>query len=351
MWRSSGIGTYLQALLPRVRERLADVQFSLLVKPGEDPGIDEVRLIPLKAGIYSASEQFVLPWHIPASAQLIWSPHINLPILSRKKKVVTVHDAFYLESEWSASVRWDKRFYTHLMMHAIARQASLVMCVSEFTRQRLEQLLPSMRAPIHAIPNAVDRVWFEPVLSPSPHPRPYLVAIGNVKPHKNLARVASALASLGSQAEVDLVLVGQCEGFAGSGGLPEEIRAALGSRLHFTGFVSGEDLRRWVGHAEALVFPSLYEGFGLPPLEAMAVGTPVLASRFASIPEVCGPAAEYVDATDIDDIATGLKRLLGQPQRREELVNLGRTRVLEFDWDRSADETAELLHRSLYTEF
>ncbi len=345
MWNSSGIGTYLQATLPRVRERLADVRFTVLVKPGEDPGLEAVELIPVGAGVYSALEQFSLWWHIPSDADLIWSPHINLPILARQAKVVTVHDAFYLEPEWSKSVRWDKRFYIRMLMFFLARQAGSVISVSHYTQQRLGRLLPSLRAPVDVIPNAVDPVWKEPVSGPSPHPRPYLVAIGNVKPHKNLARVAEALALSGS--ECDLVLVGQNRGFAGGGGLPRRLREALGDRLHFTGFVPEADLRHWVAHAEALLFLSLYEGFGLPPLEAMAVGTPVLASRSASVPEVCANAAEYCDATDVEDIARGLDRLLGDPQRAQELVALGKERAAQFCWERSADETAEILRRRL----
>lgn len=347
MWRSSGVGTYLRALLPRLHSRLPNLDWLLLTRPDEAPleGLPIPRQI-VSAGVYAATEQPALWRAIPKSAALVWSPHINLPMLARTPKVVTVHDAYYLEPEWTAGVRLDKRLYTRTLMRAIAKQAAEVICVSDFTGRQLKRYLPNLRAPVTVVHNAADAAWSEPPVAASPHERPYVICVGNVKPHKNLARALDAFARIAASVPHDLVVVGKNTGFAGGSGIDAGLVERLGCRLHFTGFVSDAALRGWVAHADLLCFVSLYEGFGLPPLEAMSVGTPVLASRAASIPEVCGEAAEYCDARDPGDIASTLLRLLLNPTHRAALAAAGRVRVAAFDWDKAADQTAAVLDRA-----
>ncbi|MFT7621116.1 MAG: glycosyltransferase involved in cell wall biosynthesis [Myxococcota bacterium] len=345
MLHASGIGTYLQALLPRLPSRLPDVRFTLMM-PEDKPSIPQYERVPLAAGVYSPTEQAALFRAIPSDADLVWSPHVNVPVVSRKRLLVTIHDAFYMDAEWSRTTRLDKRVYLAAMMRAITLRAAAVLTVSHFTADELVSKLHTLKAPVTVVHNGVDPVWLNPPAGESPCDRPYVVAVGNLKPHKNLHALVTAFARIADEVPHDLVLVGRAEGFAGGSGLAQAAIRRLGSRLRFTGHVPFDSLRSWVYHADLMAFVSLYEGFGLPPLEAMASGTPVLASRAASIPEVCGDAAAFCNARDPEDLASSLRDLLHDPERRAQLVAAGRERIKAFDWDRSADETAVVI-RSL----
>ena len=165
-------------------------------------------------------------------------------------------------------------------------------------------------------------------------------------PHKNLDRLIAAFGRIREEVPHDLVLVG--ERFGNGSRIEELVRGANGghpSRIKVTGFVSREDLLGLYQIADAFVFPSLFEGFGIPALEAMECGCPVVASRSTSLPEVMGQAGEFFDATDADDIARALKEVCGDPKLRDELRVRGFERAKEFSWERMGEETMELYHR------
>ena len=348
MMRESGIGTYLRALVPRVVARLPAARFVLLVRPGEPaPDDPRVRHRVLTAGIYSPAEQIAVARATVSGTDLLWVPHINVPVAHRGRLLVTVHDCFYLVPELAAGVRLDKRLYVRWCMGRIARQADAILTVSEFTAAELRRTLGPIRGSVTVAPNAVGPEWSEPAAGPRPHAGPYVLAVGNVKPHKNLGRLLAAFRRVAPDHPHDLVVVGRAEGFTGGSGIPVADVAALGDRVRFTGAVDGATLRALYQHADALAFVSLYEGFGLPPLEAMASGTPVLASRAASIPEVCGDAALLCDPRDVGDIAAQLGRLLSDDALRAGLVDAGRHRVQAFSWDRAADTIAGVMTRLL----
>ncbi len=339
MLHSSGIGTYLQALLPRLIARVPG-PWVALQKPG-DPDIDGTRRIDVAAGVYSAWEQAALRRAIPGEASVVWSPHVNVPAMWAGRLLVTVHDVFYLEPEWAKGVRADKRLYLSAMMKAVAWRADEVLTVSAFTKERLATLLPALTAPVTVVHNAVEPAWLAPIAPPAVE-RPYVIAVGNVKPHKNLAALVRAFVAIAERVPHELVIVGRAEGFAGGTGLDAALRH---DRVRFTGHVPFDELRSLVAGADVMAFVSLYEGFGLPPLEAMASGTAVLAGRAASVPEVCGDAAAYCDPRDEADIADRLEGLLGDENGRAGLVAAGRARVAEFSWDRAAEATAAALER------
>lgn len=139
------------------------------------------------------------------------------------------------------------------------------------------------------------------------------------------------------------MVVGQREGLITGDAAVVEAAARLGERVRFAGRVPDAELRRYYAHADALVLPSLYEGFGLTPLEAMAAGCPVVASDATSIPEVCGDAALYFDAQRPEQVTAQLLRLLAQPALADELRSRGRARVRLFTWERAAREVAAVL--------
>lgn len=179
-------------------------------------------------------------------------------------------------------------------------------------------------------------------------PTPYFVCVGNVKPYKNLGRLVDAFLRVKDKVSYDLVIVGQSEGLitGESQDFFDRVRAA-GDRIHLTGYVSHQELLSWVGHAHALIMPSLYEGFGLPPVEAMAAGTPVAVARAASLPEVCGDAALYFDPLRVEDIAEKLVAISSNEELRKQLKEKGLERSKMFTWQSCSSKTAEALRKTL----
>jgi glycosyltransferase involved in cell wall biosynthesis len=143
----------------------------------------------------------------------------------------------------------------------------------------------------------------------------------------------------------DLVLVGKKEGFITGDHLVAQEAHRLGGRVKFTGYVDDQQLRQYFAHADAMVFPSLYEGFGLPPLEAMAAGCPVLVSNAGPMPEVCGDAALYCDPRRPEDIAAKLLGLMSDAELQDRLRRQGYERARGFTWDRCVRQTCEVIAR------
>lgn len=346
MLEASGVGTYLRNLVPRLLRR-SGRRWALLgdVEAIRRSGLAAHRsatAIPLRAPIYSIREQLAMTRRVPAETALFWAPHYNLPLRSPGRLLVTVHDLMHLAlPEYSRGLH--RRAYARFMFGALRRRADRVICVSHFTARELVRLVGVEPRRITVVHEGVDAAWFEDEPGPSPHARPYLLFVGNVKPHKNLVRLVQAFEALASDVPHDLLIVGKREGFRT--GDPRVLQAAgrMAGRIRFTGYVPDERLRSYVRHAGALVLPSLYEGFGLPPLEAMASGCPVVVSRAASLPEVCGDAALYCDPLDPHDIAAQIRRAVNDATLRAELVDRGRLHARRFTWERCAEQTAAVM--------
>jgi glycosyltransferase involved in cell wall biosynthesis len=347
MLESSGIGTYLKALLPRVIRTLDGVRFRLLGDPAELARHDfsaheRVECRAFSAGVYSPLEQIEA---ISASrgSSLFWAPHVNAPLTARGRLLVTVHDAFYLEQARALGTRRDTRLYLGALMRGLRRRASGILCPSAFTASELERLLGRFPCPLHVVPNGVDARFFLRAEGPRPTPRPYLLYVGNLKPHKNLPRTLQAFSRIAARVPHDFLLIG--------GGDPKPLESLLtpelSARVRFLGPLEEAPLRLHLTHASGLVLASLYEGFGLPPLEAMALGVPVLVSRRASLPEVCGDAALYCDPEAVEDIADNLLRLLLDENLRATLALRGPGRARTLDWDKSARSTSQVMSQLL----
>ena len=348
MLHATGIGTYLRALLPRMIERLSDVRFCFLGDPArlEREGLldrERVSVRAFAAGIYSPGEQPGLLFSTPAETRLFWAPHVNAPLAGPGRLLVTVHDVFYANPPPGAEPRWDKQLYLDLMHRGLRRRASAILCDSEFTKSELLRLLGPFRSPLHTVPIGIERSWFDRPPGPYPHPAPYLVYVGNLKPHKNLPRTLAAFAELAERVPHDFLVVGPGDGEPLRRALP----ARVAPRVHFLGVVDDEQLKLTMAHASGLVLASLYEGFGLPPLEAMALGVPTLVANRASLPEVCGDAALYCDPESVADIARGLAVLLTDELERARLIERGRERAKSFDWDVCADRTSAVVRALL----
>jgi glycosyltransferase involved in cell wall biosynthesis len=219
---------------------------------------------------------------------------------------------------------------------------------SEFTRSEASRLLGANGANGTVAHLAADDDWTRArEAAPSrPLAEPYFLYVGNIKRHKNVPLLLRAFGRVTDRIPHKLVLIGRHEGLRADPSVAEEI-ARLGARAIFVGEVSKPLVQRYVAHAEALVTASLYEGFGLPPLEAMAAGCPCIVSRAGSLPEICGDAALYCDPTDEASVATQLLALAGDASLRETLIARGRAQAKLFSWDKAAAIIAEELDRAL----
>jgi glycosyltransferase involved in cell wall biosynthesis len=352
MIASSGIGTYLQNTLSRMVAARPDWRFTLLGERAqlESAGLDSpanVQVRETRAPIYSLREQLAFAAPGLRRADLFWSPHYNVPLLSTRRLLVTVHDVMHLAlPEYQR--RWPHRQYATTMYSAVRRRAAAVICNSEYTRRELDRLAGPARS-THVIHLGVDPSWFAAARPLDGRAaRPYIVFVGLAKPHKNLVGLLRAFAMIRDRIPHDLTIIG---------GNPHMLRTAdnriaaeaagLGDRLHVFDRLQLGVLQQCVAGADLLVQPSLCEGFGLPPLEAMAAGTPCLVSRIEPLIEVCGEAAAYCDPHDPPDIAEQLLGLLQSPATRHDLRRRGRHRARTFTWDRTADATLSIFEQVL----
>lgn len=344
---TSGMGTYLRNTLPGVIEAFPDIEFCLLggksvLAALEGLNRNNVRMVEAKAPMYSLSEQLELKRIIPKETRLFWATHYNIPLLYRGKMLVTVYDLFH----WAMPDMvggLHKRLYAKIMFRAVRRRAAAIITISRFTKDELIRFTGEGKQPIYPIHLGVADAWFHIPPSARPYTNKYILYVGNVKPHKNLSALVKAFGSICDKIPHDLVIVGKKEGFITGDEIVANEAARLGSRVQFTGYVDDEKLRQYFAHAEALVFPSLYEGFGLPPLEAMAAGCPVLVSTAASLPEVCGDAVCYCDPYRTEDVASKLLELLTDEYLREEFRRKGYERARTFTWERCVSQTCDVI--------
>jgi glycosyltransferase involved in cell wall biosynthesis len=236
-----------------------------------------------------------------------------------------------------------KLAYAKLMFRTVRRLARKVICVSDFTAREFERLVGAKAGQLEVIHNGMDESWFASISSMRMQENPYFLFVGNVKPHKNIQGLIRAFAAIAERIPHDLVIVGQRSGFITADRVAEKLAREIGSRVKFTGFVELAELRQWYGHAAALVFPSFYEGFGFPPLEAMAVGCPVIASNVAAVPEVCGDAALYCDPHDVRSISAAMLTITEDMALREQLVLKGERQAHKYRWADAAARTGAIL--------
>jgi len=343
----SGIGTYLANLVPPVVSMLPEMPVCVLgnrerLQPLLTSLDRPVRIESVRSPIYSLQEQWELWRKIPVETTLFWSPHFNIPVLYSGKLLVTVHDVFHMAMSRLIG-RAHKRMYAKFMFQAVRRKADRIISVSQFTKREFHKWVGEGSKPISTVYNGIDRSWFAIEKQGAPQESPYFLFVGNVKPNKNVSRLIRAFNRIKNQVPHKLVIVGKKDGFITEDPQVWQGLNKLGDRVVFTGYVDDAALRQYYAHATALVFPSLYEGFGFPPLEAMAAGTPVLSSRAASLPEVCGEAALYFNPEDDFEIATKMLRLVRNDALRNELSDKGRRQALKYSWQTCSAQTVTVI--------
>lgn len=270
--------------------------------------------------------------------------HYPTPFPVDHPLVVTLHDLtpLVVPGVMPSALR---RFVYRQMNERAVRFADRIVTVSEYTAGDVTRIFPSSADKIRVTPNAVDDFADGPI-GPLPSwlaGQRYLFSMGNTKAHKDLPTLLRAFASIGADhPDLLLVLAGQDPGAYAAAVLGDSPAVP---RVRFTGLLDDATLRALYAGALVFAFPSTYEGFGLPPLEAMALGAPVVTTDAASIPEVVGCAALTFSPGDDGALAEALRSLLAENTARERLSAAGRARAALFSWDRTAELTV-----AVYTE-
>lgn len=340
----TGIGTYLRSLL----SQMVDAHhWKLLIDEkslSQCPELASFDVILTKTPIYSIQEQILLPLLVP-KCDLFWSPHFNIPLapIRAKHRMATIHDVFFLAHP--EHLAFHKLSYARLFFRMALERSDHVVTVSQFSRSEICKYVGPFEKKITPIHLGVDAKKFSDssldVEEGISLPSKYILFVGNLSPNKNITNLVASLDFLSP--DVHLVLVGK--EFKWSAW--KEKAKKYESRITLCGRVSEATLVRLYRHATMLVHPSIYEGFGLTPLEAMSVGCPVVVSCAASLPEVCGGAAIYVDPLSTQSIAEGIQSVWDNEELRKDLQSRGRKRIESFDWKISAQRHLEVIDRIL----
>jgi glycosyltransferase involved in cell wall biosynthesis len=350
-YRQTGISRYIDRLLGHLGAQCGPFDITAFVGKGAQPSWDRVHLnrIPISGTDPRAripAELTLLPIAARRSDLDLFHGPVNTlpPLIGRARQVVTIHDLAFLRFPDQITRR--RSIYLNAMIQRAVRRADHILVPSQATALDLVGLLNADRSPITVTPLGAEP-HFRPLTTEHCAAakarfgldRPFVLTVGTIEPRKNLPRLIDAFVSIADAVPHDLVLVGP------TGWLTDSIEhqiasSALGGRIKRTGFVDDAGLVGLYNAADVVAIPSLYEGFGLPVLEAMACGAVVLTSDCSSLPEVTGDAALLVDPRDINAIAAGLLRALNDTALRRELEAAALTRAAAFSWDRTARLTA-----------
>jgi glycosyltransferase involved in cell wall biosynthesis len=354
-----GIGTYIRNLVKALGELDQENRYLLSAKHADVP---DLPALPgnFETVVYHESQRsqwdnVAYPWFLKSLApDLVHLPLNDVPLLMRNPYVVTIHDMSSFLFDGRSGLRENLRLYR--FRRGLLR-ADRVIAVSTATRRDVENFLGIRPDRIRLVYSAPDPNFLDYRPQPGAQKRllerfqiqyPYILYAGRIRPHKNIPRLIEAFAVVRGELEqhpryheLRLLIIGD-----EISKNPEVRRAVAQTRteqvVRFLGFVPFETLREFYANASLFAFPSLYEGFGLPPLEAMATGIPVVTSSVSSLPEVVGDAAMIVNPENVFDIARGIREVLVQEPLRRKLIASGYDQVRQFNWRRTAQQTLDV---------
>ena len=315
---------------------------------------DIKEIITYESNIYGIYEQFKFPYKKVQGNNILHVPHYNIPIFYKGNLVTTIHDIThilfpeYLPNKFAL-------YYAKFMISRAVKRSEYILTVSENTKKDLIKYFNADPNKIVITYNGVDKKFrckekseYEYLYSKYRIDRnkKILLYVGNKKPHKNIAKLIKAMSLLENKENYTLVLSGK--GFEGYNELENlSDKLGLNELIIHTGIVSDEELVDLYNLADLFVFPSLYEGFGIPLLESMACGTPVICSNSSSLPEVVGDAALMFDPNDEVELARSIEGVLSNKQLYKELIEKGYKRVRKFTWEDCRRKTEEVYKNML----
>jgi glycosyltransferase involved in cell wall biosynthesis len=284
-------------------------------------------------------EQVWLPCYLRKNGTPLLLNLANTAPLLYNNQIVTIHDISFLRNPEWFSIRF--YYYYSFLLPRIARHSLKVITVSEFSKNEIMCMLKVPKDRVKVIYNGVSEEFTKKgkEMFQNNFNRNYILGVASLDIRKNLERVISAYKKI-DLGNVKLVMVGGQSRVFRDKRVNDLMASAEG--IIYRGYVSDEELAYLYRNAKLLIYPSLYEGFGLPPLEAMACGCPVVVSNAASLPEICGDAAYYVDPFSVESIAEGMYKVLTDRSLSESLIHKGLKRAKLFSWERAAKAHIEL---------
>lgn len=307
---------------------------------------------------YSFKEQLFLPLQLfKVKPDLIHFPHFNVPILWWGKQVVTIHDLIKHQSRGLKTTTkwpffyWFKYLNYQFLIWLAVKRAEKIIVPSQWTKKEVIKRFKISAKKIMVTYESADKKFSnrktsyalsnDKILKKYKIKKPFVIYTGSLYPHKNVSRLIEAI----KKVNIDLVVV------SGRGVFLERLKKKIkkvqaGKLVVLTGFVSDEILRVLYQEAEAFVLPSLYEGFSLTGLEAMASGLPVVSSQASCLPEIYGQAAVYFDPLSVDDMAEKIKRISSDKKLQQKLVKLGRDQTKKYSWQKMAWKTLGVYNES-----
>ena len=361
-YRNAGPSRYTTNLVEAVLAQPSGHDFTLFLneqvralpfRPGQPVRVLRTRAPTSRTSIRVLWEHLLAPWHIGAARLEAVHSMLNVvPLAAPTRHVVTIHDLSFMRTPGAHPTH--RRWYLTAATWLSARRARTVLADSHATKDDVVELLGADPDRVHVVYPGSEAAFHprsEAQVQAFRHNnalvRPFVLFVGTLEPRKNvdvLVRAFGVVARDGFAG--DLVLAG------GSGWGTEAIDAALAEspvrdRIRRIGYVKQEDLPYWYCAADLVVYPSSYEGFGIPVLEAMASGTPVITSNRSSLPEVAGDAALTVDPRDIPQLATAMTVVLASPERRATMRERGLAQARRFDWTVAAEQCLNVYQRAL----
>ncbi len=355
-YRSAGINGYIYNLLVHLARNEDENRYTVYLGERRFPAAPPLdirlsRLPTVKPPVRILWEQIVQPVALRRDGvDLLHALAFVAPLCSPCPSVITIYDLSFLRLP--EGFKRLNHLYLSYFTRRSARQARRIIAISESTKRDVVRLLGVPGDRVDVVYCGVD-ARFRPLDEAQVAafrrrrglPERMILFLGTLEPRKNVGRLIEAYARMGDE-RIGLVIAGA------KGWLYEEIFAqvealGLSNRVLFPGYVPEEEKVLWYNAAELFVFPSLYEGFGLPPLEAMACGTPVITSNVSSLPEVVGAAGLTVDPQDVQALAAAMRRVLGDAELRRAMSEQGQQRARRFSWGRTARETVEVYRRAM----
>lgn len=351
----NGIGAYIRNLLIYLKK--GPFKLRLVVNRehlSEWPWLEKFDLVIAKSKIYSFQEQIELPL-IVSKTDLFWSPHFNIPLgyIRAKKRIVTIHDVCYLV--FSHTLSFAKKIYAKTVISQATSRSDLIFTGSSFSKEEVKKFTGVKDHKIVVIPYGLNHTIFhaqkddrvlKKIQSKYNLPEKFFLYVGSIANHKNVRCLLKAFQKLEKNfSDWKFIFVGGIKYQKSDFKKFMDCYPVLKDRILFLGFVEELDLPMIYQSAYALIHPSLYEGFGFTPIEAMGCGCPTLVSSVASLPEVCGENTLYINPYDEEDIASGMRKVILDKCFRAALVKKGLERAKQFKWDETAKAHIECLQK------
>src|SRR3989339_453972 len=356
MINNSGVGTYIRNLLKNYEKSNENIYVYALTNnsvyeiSGKKSKIEIVE-VKYSTPIYSIREQIVLPYYInKIKPDLVHFPNFNVSYFLKTPFVVTIHDLiYYLHAD--ACPNKIGYLYARVMMKHAARKAKLIITDSMYSKKDIVQNLNVSEEKVHVINPGINKNYLhvensQNILKKYKLPANYIFYIGNHEPRKNIMGIITAYSKSKYRNDYFLVIGGKKDlRRKDIYNIIENLK--LEKRVIFTDYIEEEDLPAIHSAAKLFIFPSFYEGFGLPPLEAMACGTPVISSNASSLPEILGDASIFVNPTNIDELTGAIDNILNNKNLADDLIKKGYEQVKKYSWDTAAIKTIDIYKNAL----